>query len=261
MTASAITPGTGHEAQLRKVVEHLQHTLGEKLVGAYLFGSAVLGGLKPSSDLDVMAVSTRPTNLQEKRGLVSGLMNLSGKPLHLEVTIVVHSEVRPWSYPPKMDFQYGDWWRDEYEQGNVEPWPSPTNPDLSSLIRMVLLADTPLLGPSASDVFDEIPSDDYVRSLRDGVDDLVGDIEGDTRNVVLTLARMWASLVTDEVFSKDAAAQWALDRLPRDKASVLSEARSMYLGERDNWSHDPLADARAYAEHVIREIEAASRHS
>lgn len=160
-----------------------------------------------------------------------------------------------------MDFQYGDWWHDEYDRGNVQPWESPTNPDLASLIRMTLLADTVLLGPPPAEVFDPVPRYDFVASLLDGIDELVGDIEWDTRNVVLTLARMWASSETGEVFSKDAAAQWALGRLPSDTSWVLAEARSLYLGERKDWSREPLADARGYAEYVIPEIKASARRS
>lgn len=258
-----ISPSTperaGDPEQLQGVVNLLQGTLGEDLIGVYLFGSAVLGGLKPSSDLDVMAVSARSTSLQEKRNLVSALRERSGKPRHLELTIVVQHEVKPWRYPPRMDFQYGDWWDDEYDRGNVQPWRDPANPDLASLIRMALLADTPMLGPAPADVFDPVPREDYVASLLGGIEELLGDIEWDTRNVVLTLARMWASVETDEVLSKDAAAQWALARLPSNTSWVLAEARSMYVGQRDHWSRDPLPDARSYAHHVILEIRGSSR--
>lgn len=260
MTVSTNTlEKAGDPDQLRRVVNLLQETLSEDLTGVYLFGSAVLGGLKSSSDLDFMVVSERPTSIDQKRKLVSALRELSGKPRHLEVTVVVRNDVKPWRQPPKMDFQYGDWWHEEYDRGNVEPWESDINPDLASLIRMTLLADTALVGPRPDDVFDPVPREEFVASLLQGIDALVGDLESDTRNVVLTLARMWASAETDELLSKDAAAQWALARLPSDKSWVLAEARSMYLGDRDQWSREPLTDAPTYAEHVIREIKIASR--
>lgn len=190
---------------------------------------------------------------------MSALRDLSGKPRHLELTIVVESDIKPWRYPARMDFQYGDWWHDEYDRGNVEPWRDLINPDLASLIRMTLIADTVLLGPPPSEAFDPVPRDDFVASLLDGIDELVEDIEWDTRNVVLTLARMWASSETDEVFSKDAAAQWAIGRIPTDMSWVLTEACLMYVGQREDWSRDPLADAHAYAEYVIPQIKASPR--
>ena len=38
-----------------------------------------------------------------------------------QVTVVVRSEVRPWRYPPRMDFQYGEWLRSDLEIGNLDP--------------------------------------------------------------------------------------------------------------------------------------------
>ncbi len=243
------------DGQLELVLACVRDGLGTSLVGAYLFGSAVLGGLRPHSDLDVMVVSNRRSTRDEKGRLVSQLLAVSERPRPLELTIVVQDEIRPWRYPPRMDFQYGEWWRSEFERGDVEPWPSATNPDLASLIRMVLLADAPLLGPPPGKVFDPVPRRDYVESLRHGVEDLLGTIDSDTRNVVLTLARIWSGIVTDEIRSKDAAADWVLPRLPDEHRPVLARARATYLGEEEERWADLRQQARAYAEHVAREIE------
>ncbi|MGH2789780.1 MAG: nucleotidyltransferase domain-containing protein [Actinomycetota bacterium] len=107
----------------------------EDLLAAYLYGSAVMGGLRPDSDLDVMVVSRRPTNEAEKRDLVSGILGLSMNPRSVELTIAIESDVRPWRCPPRRDFQYGDWWRSEYERGNFQPWTSDSDPDLASLYQ------------------------------------------------------------------------------------------------------------------------------
>lgn len=231
----------------------MREELADSVIAVYLFGSAVQGGLRPSSDLDVMVVTTRRTTQSERQALVEGLLRLSRRPRHLEVTIVVESDVRPWRYPPRTDFQYGDWWRHEFESGQLQPWKE-TNPDLASLIRMVLIADTPLQGPRPSEVFDPVPRSDYIAALVDGIPDLLRDLESDTRNVVLTLARIWSGVTTDEIPSKDAAADWALPRLPQRHRGVLEEARSIYLGARQQESKDVVHRARLYAEYVLEEI-------
>ena len=240
--------------QVDALVNSVRDILGETVVGAYLFGSAVLGGLRPRSDLDVMVVSSRPTIPVEKERLVSRLLHLSGRPRHLELTILVESEIRPWRYPPRMDFQYGDWWRAEFEAGEVEPWGSADNPDVASLIRMVVLADTPLQGPPPTEVFEPIPRQDYRAALVHGIDGLLAEIDTDTCNVVLTLARIWIGCVTDEIHSKDAAADWALPRLPERHQNTLEEARALYLGDQEFESKRLRVGARAYAEHAAREI-------
>jgi streptomycin 3"-adenylyltransferase len=64
-------------------------------VAAYLFGSAVRGGLEPRSDIDVFAVSRRPTSSGDERRLVDRLLAPSRMPRPLDLTVVVQSDVRP----------------------------------------------------------------------------------------------------------------------------------------------------------------------
>ena len=156
--------------QLREVVGLVRQALGSDVVGAWLTGSAVAGGLRPSSDLDVFVVSRRPTTDPERRRLVDGLLALSGRRAaagpsrSIELTIAVWADVRPWRYPPPMDLQYGDWWRAELESGHAWPWPSP-NPDLAVLITSVLDASLPLIGPSAPEVLEPVPPADLARAI------------------------------------------------------------------------------------------------
>jgi predicted nucleotidyltransferase len=58
------------QEQLARVVALVRDVLGPNAVGAYLFGSAVFGGLKPRSDLDVLAASKRRTTREERQGLL-----------------------------------------------------------------------------------------------------------------------------------------------------------------------------------------------
>ena len=245
--------------QLDRVVELVGDVLGPDLVGAYLFGSAVLGGLKPESDLDVLAVAARRTTRDEKRRLVERLLSISGRSTphgrrrRVELTIAVESEVNPWRYPPRMDFQYGDWLRAEFEAGDLEPWP-PTNPDLASLITMSALANRPLHGPAPADVFAPVPHDDLIRAITGEIGGLLDDLDSDTRNAILTLARIWSTVETGDIRSKDAAADWALARLPEQHRAVLARARAIYLAQEDYRWDDLRPRIRPHAEHVVARI-------
>lgn len=65
---------------------------------------------------------------------------------------------------------------------------------------------------------------------------LLSGIEGDERNVVLTLARMWFTALTGEIVSKDVAAEWAENHLPDEQSALLCEARLAYLrGTTESW--------------------------
>ncbi len=244
------------DPQVVQTVDALRALLSGSLAGTYLFGSAVTSGLKPTSDIDLMAVTARPTTPGEKRALVDALLGISGSPRPVELTIVVAAEVKPWRYPPAIDFQYGDWWRDRFERGELEPWGSPVNPDLASLIRMVLIGNAPLLGPPPAELFDPVPRKDYVKASLAAIDALLRDLEWDTNNVVLTLARIWATLATDTLISKDGAADWVLRALPSEHHGVLIQARDVYRGLREPWAETPIEEAQAFASHAVREINA-----
>ncbi|HVA90156.1 MAG TPA: aminoglycoside adenylyltransferase family protein [Chloroflexota bacterium] len=247
------------EPQIAEVLALVGEVLGPDIVGAYLHGSAALGGLRPRSDLDILVVSRRPTTHEDKRRLVDRLLVISranppGPRRPIELTIVVQSRVRPWRYPPDFDFQYGDWLRREFESGNVEPWLTTTNPDLASLITMVLLTNRPLLGLPAAEVLDSVPRDDYIKAIVSEIAMLLDEIDWDTRNVLLTLARVWSTVATDLIRSKDAAAAWAVTHLPQEHQLVLARARAIYLGDEDERWDDLKARIRPCAGAMVDQI-------
>jgi len=251
---------TADQQQIDRALALVSAVLAADIVGVYLFGSAVLGGLRAESDLDLLVVSKRRTTRAEKQCLVDGLLAVSGRRTahgmwrRIELTIVVESDVKPWRYPPGFDFQYGDWLRSEFESGNLEPWPTRVNPDLALLITMVAQANTPLLGPPPAEIFERVPENDLRRAMADEIDGLRSDISSDTCNVILTLARMWSTLATVVIRSKDAAADWALERLPEAQRPVLRRARAIYLGEQAEGWEELEDQIGPHTEYVVAEI-------
>ncbi|WP_442819584.1 aminoglycoside adenylyltransferase family protein [Streptomyces sp. NBC_00841] len=244
--------------QLEQTVELVRDTLGPELVGTYLHGSAVRGGLAPASDLDVLTVTRRSLGDRQRRFLLGALLEISGltstvRPV--ELTVVVQSEVRPWRFPPAGDFLYGEWLREEYEAGGI-PQPGPM-PDLALVITMALAGDRPLTGPRPAEVLDPVPHADLVRASVAGIPELLAELDEDTRNVLLTLARIWTTLATGEIKPKDAAADWALARLPPQHRPVLEHARNLYLTchyQDEVWSDELKAQIRPHAEDVLTRI-------
>ncbi|NLX08162.1 MAG: DUF4111 domain-containing protein [Chloroflexi bacterium] len=248
-------PDHGSEAQIARCLRLLESILGPDLLGVYLYGSAIVGGLQPYSDLDLFVVSNRPTTPEEKARLAASLPTISGNyfarvseiasagtdqvssPRALELLIVVKSEVNPWHYPPAFDFQYGDWLRQEFEGGNIEPWPAKVMPDLALLVTQVLLASKTLLGPAPEQLLAPVPYHDFMIASVKELDSLAADLASDTRNVLLTFARIWSTVVTDAIRSKPDVAAWALDRLPAAYQPVMQRARAICIGEApEHWS-------------------------
>lgn len=53
---------------------------------------------------------------------------------------------------------------------------------------------------------------------------------------MLTLARMWQTVTIGEIHSKNKAAAWAVNRLPKEHAELLELAEKAYRGEyADRW--------------------------
>lgn len=251
--------GSGTETgQIQSVVRLVKDVLGTGLLGAYLHGSMVLGGLRPTSDLDLLIVCERSLTSGERSTLMAGLLERSGVHARLgparpiELSVVVAGDVKPWRYPPRQDFLYGEWLRDAYERGLV-PEPEPA-PDLAILITMARQGNTPLVGPPPDRLLDPVPHEDVLRAASAGVPQLLDDIDSDTRNVLLTLARIWTTLRTGEIRSKDAAASWALPRLPARHQPVLARARARYLDGVTGERWDDLDAARACAAQLTEEI-------
>nr|BFE79616.1 hypothetical protein GCM10020093_022170 [Planobispora longispora] len=79
---------------------------------------------------------------------------------------------------------------------------------------------------------------------------------------MLTLARVWTTLATGEIRSKDAAADWALARLPAEHRPVLEHARELYLSRRyseESWSDELRARVGPHVEAVLAEIDRLAR--
>jgi predicted nucleotidyltransferase len=226
--------------QVGDVVEAVAEVLGPDVLGVYLYGSAVAGGLHHRSDLDLLVVVDREPDPAARAALVGALLPVgrrAGKrpdDRSVELTVVVRSDVVPWRYPPRQAFQYGEWERHEYLAGFV-PAPRP-EPDLAVLLTTAVVDGIPLAGPPISSLLAPVPAADLRRACIDLIPRLDGDLDTDTANVILTMARVWATLETGEILAKDEAAMWATERIEPKHVPMLLRARGIYLGtDKDRW--------------------------
>src|SRR5690606_22648419 len=143
--------------------------------------------------------------------------------------IVIRSaDLERMPYPARAEFVYGEWLRGALESGSV-PQPE-ASPDFTLLLAQAREEAVPLVGPSIADLVPDLPSDAIRRAIGDLLPMLVESVEGDERNVLLTLARMWRTLTAGRFVSKDAAADWAGPQLSDQAAGILTLAREAYLG-------------------------------
>lgn len=227
--------------QIHKCLNLVNEILGQDLLGIYLYGSSILGGLQKYSDIDLFVVSNRATTREEKAQLAAALLKISGiymksKELPIEMTIVEKSAINPWHYPPRFDFQYGEWLREQFECGNIEPWPAKEMPDLALLVTQILLASNTLVGADPEQLLCKVPYKDFMTAIIDALPNLMLELDGDTRNVLLTLARIWSTVATDAIRSKPAAADWVINRLPEKYHPVMERVKAICKGEeKEHW--------------------------
>jgi aminoglycoside 9-adenylyltransferase len=237
----------------------VQELLDDTVVGVYLFGSAVMGGLRRDSDVDVLAVINQPLAEAKRKKVVARLMAASGRMGNaagarpIELTIIHLAQIVPWRYPPRSELLYGEWLRQDFAE-NRAPKPEP-NPDLAIMLTQVRQSSIPLLGPEARRLIEPVPTGHLRLALAETLPALLGDLHGDERNVLLTLARMWLTAATGEIAPKDVAARWAITRLPEAWGAFLDMARRAYLGEAvDRWD-DKRRQTRILARHMKQCIE------
>ncbi|MBP9777419.1 MAG: DUF4111 domain-containing protein [Alphaproteobacteria bacterium] len=247
------------QQQLNDSIELLRTILGSDLLGVYLYGSALVGGLQKYSDIDLFAVTHRVTTLEEKANLVTKFLQISGiymksSKLPIEITLVEKRMINPWQYPPHFDFQYGDWLRDTFEKGIIEPWENYEMPDLAVIITQVLLRSETLYGCKPSQLLVEVPYHDFMKAMLYDVNRLVADLEHDTRNVLLTFARIWSTLETDTIRAKPAAADWVINHLPERHQLVMKRAKSICIGREKEYWNDIKMLIKPCADYMVDKI-------
>lgn len=206
------------------------------LVAIHLYGSAVENGLKPQSDIDLLVTLREPMDARLRGTVMRELLTLSAPPgtseryRALEVTVVLFSQIVPWRFPPVREMQFGEWLRDDIGAGVFEP--AQADPDLAILLTQARRASVPLFGEPAATLFSVIPYSDVLQTFRHALEQWQkpADLEGDERNIILALARIWYSVVTGDIVAKDEAAFWLMPQLPGEHADTLHAACAEYLG-------------------------------
>ncbi|WP_430335882.1 aminoglycoside adenylyltransferase domain-containing protein [Rhodococcus sp. ACT016] len=249
---------------LAPILAHIdRHDPGD-VVGVYLYGSAASTGLRPDSDIDILAVTRRSLTRAERASLVKLLLGISGWHGHLErfpdvagrrpleVTFLVRQDLTPMTARPRRDFQYGEWLREEMTTGAL---PEPAeDPDAVILLATALQFSRALRGRALGEVFNPVPSHLLRQAAIDQVPNLISEVDGDERNVLLTLARIIVTLETGDIVSKDTAAQTVATRRTGHERALLQMARAGYLGlETDDWS-ESSREAQALVKALASEI-------
>lgn len=248
------------EQQLADAIALIQNSFNH-VKAIYLYGSAVDGGLKEKSDIDLLVITNEIPDERTRNSFLESSLNISSPPginpnrRALEITVLAYPEIATWLFPLKREIQFGEWLRRDIEKGVFER-PS-SDYDLTIILTKVRENSISLYGLEAKELFRPVPQDDFVKALIHTLSlwKIKNDWIGDERNILLTLARIMYSIETGLITSKDAAATWLLNKIPKEYHETLLKARDGYLGTvQDTWEKSQ-DETKAFIEFTKRLIE------
>lgn len=225
--------------QVNQVISITETILQDQVLGMYLYGSATMNRLRPDSDIDILIITNQELSTSIRADLTKQLLNISGsvgciEKRPLEVTIVNQSDLIPLQFPPKCQYMYGEWLRKEIEAG--EDPKAYNDPDIMILLWQARKSSVTLKGIESKKLIPAIPFHEIRRAIRFSLPGLISSFKGDERNVLLALSRMWFTLETRELTTKDIAAGWVISKLPEKFSPLLTMAKEAYLGNlSDEW--------------------------
>src|SRR5687767_2563431 len=158
-----------------------------------------MGCFNPSrSDLDLLVVTHDGMPAQAKRALVELLLETSQAPAPIEISFLRHADLHPWRHPAPFDLHYSESWRDRYlrdlASGAWQAWDGGQghDPDLAGHVMVTRRRGICLCGAAISDVFPEVPPEDYVDSIRIDVGEALDSIAENPVYAVLNASRTCA---------------------------------------------------------------------
>ena len=93
-----------------------------------------------------------------------------------------------------------------------------------------------------------------MRALTSEIDSVLCDINWDTRNILLTLARIWSTVETDTIRSKATAVDWTINKLPERYRSILDRAKSILQDQQTEEWEDLKAEIKPCADFIVEQI-------
>lgn len=239
---------TDIKRQALLVKKFMEDFLGDALTGLYVHGSLCLGAYYPGrSDLDMLAVVNRPLSPKERNHLMLAFLHLHRRPAPIELSIMVHEDLKVWKHPAPYQFHFSDYWRKRYAE--MAYWEDESfwqyegersDPDLACHVTLARQFGIALHGPPLAVLSSAVPGSDLWHSLRIDAEELMAPLTSPASDHkvmissqeaigVLTLARIWSFRETGLIYSKLEAAEWAMPRLPEKLRFIVKEATAIYL--------------------------------
>ncbi len=236
---------------LDEIVEKSNLIFGEDLTGIYLHGSLAMGCFNPDkSDIDLIIVIRNSITDIQKLQFMNHIveLNKTAPRKGIELSIVKEESCRNFLYPTPFELHFSNahlQWFIENPTDYIHNM-NGTDKDLAAHFKIIKKYGVVLQGKAINDVFADVPEKDYIDSIWGDVEGAREDILDNPVYVILNLCRVAAFLKNDFILSKKQGGEWALQNLPMQYHTLISNAVQSYISENemnlDNMEAQKFAD-------------------
>jgi streptomycin 3"-adenylyltransferase len=250
---------------LKKHSQILLNSLGEKLTGIYVHGSAAMGSFTfKQSDFDYLAIVSSPLTPKERQKLSKFFLEIYGKDAPgngIEMSIVVEKFAgSDFRYPTPYEFHMGT--KEQVEFHGLPHKTEMTDPDLAAHFTITRQRGICVYGKQIDEVFADIPRKYFFDSIAKDAEESFNNIQEETgtekcivpKYAVLNFCRVLAFIEENLIFSKVEGAEWALKNLPEKYFSIISAALQEYRETNSSEKVDPelLKELATFAQTKIQ---------
>ena len=242
---------------INSFVDKSKDILGNNLIGVYLHGSLSMGCFNPDrSDIDLIIVVNEPLSDSVKKKYMEMVVDHNARSTEkgIEMSIVLRKVCKPFIYPTPYELHFSSGhlgWYNENLDGYIREM-NGTDKDLAAHFTIINKRGKCLYGLPIGEIFEEVPSKDYMDSIWYDVEHAKKEIKHYPMYLTLNLARVLAYKEEGLVLSKKEGAEWALEKLPNEYYPLIQDALCDYTNSEDVNYDKKLA--KRYAKYMIKRI-------
>lgn len=221
-----------------KFVVTTKEIIGTELTGIYLHGSFTMGCFNPNkSDIDLIVIIEKNISNIQKMELMKQiiLLNQQAPAKGLEISLVKKEYCNPFTYPTPFELHFSpmhlQWFHDN-PQDYVEKMKG-EDIDLAAHFTIIHKYGIALYGEKIEDVFADVPQQNYIHSICCDIENAQDDILKQPIYITLNLCRVLAFLIDGLYLSKKDGGKWAMEHLPSEYHSLISNAMECYTTNKD----------------------------
>ncbi|MFN8465552.1 MAG: DUF4111 domain-containing protein [Caldilineaceae bacterium] len=205
------------------------------LIGVYLHGSLAMGCFRlGQSDVDLLILVQEPAPPERVRAWTQQILQSSGNPAPLELSVLTRAQYTPWQHPAPFTFHFSEEWRPgllaalDAKSGCDGQQENTLDPDLAGHFTVTQRRGVCVTGTPIARAIPDIPWPNYLDSILRDFTWACERAQDNPVYLVLNTCRIWAAVVDELVLSKAEGAIWAMPRLPPDIRAIVATAADLY---------------------------------